>query len=211
MKLLIQIALLLLIVCFSTVENVMGQTASHTYVVPETTTQQPVYPITVKTNVLFDLAGVPNLGVELPVGRHFSAGVDVAYADWQYNKEYTLQTSQINLDVNYWFNPRQKVMSGWFAGAYALYSGPFDVQWKDGYQGNNLFTAGISAGYSLPLSTYFAVELAVAGGYVYSSEVRHYHLENKHPVWQETRYNFSTLSLTKLQVNLVWHFNIQRN
>lgn len=167
--------------------------------------------MSVKTNLLFDLAGVPNIGVEIPVWRNLSAGLDVAYADWQFHNKYTIQTSQVNLDVKYWFNPRTNTLTGWNAGVYGLYSGRFDAQWENGYQGDELVSFGLSAGYALPVSNRFSVEFVVAGGYLYAPEVRHYHLVGDRLMWEETRYNYSTLSLTKLQLNLVWHFNLKKN
>lgn len=206
-------ALVLAILLCPIVGKVLGQSAKDIYMYTDATMQRPMYPVAVKTNLLYDLAGVPNIGIEVPVGQHFSAGVDVAYAHWQYHNEYTLQTSQVNLDAKYWFNARtrKRALTGWNAGVYGLYSGEFDVQWKNGYQGDNLVSFGISGGYSLPVSNRFSMEFAVAGGYVYSSEVRHYYLNGNYLIWEETRYNFSALSLTKLQVNLVWYLTLKKN
>ncbi len=201
----------------SSVGVATGQTASQPYVVSHptittttTTTIQTQRTVSLQTNLLYDLALVPNIGIELPFGRHFSAGAQVAWADWERNNTYALKASLATLDLTYWFTPRQSAPAGWNIGVYGLYGGRFDVQWTDGYQGDNVYSTGLSGGYSLPLSRHFSLAFSVAGGYVYSPEVRHYHQRGNYLVWEETRYNFSTFSLTRLQVNLVWNLRFNR-
>ena len=165
------------------------------------------YPLALKTNLLFDVVGAPNLGVELSLGgnRKFSVAADVAYAYWQINNLYALQTIQGGVEAKYWFRPSERSFTGWNTGVYGMYCNRYDVQWKDGYQGDGFWSAGISAGYSMPISKRLNLEFAIAGGYFYTPEVRHYHRpENGHLLWEETRYNVGRVSLTKLKVNLVW-------
>jgi len=167
-----------------------------------------IYPFAIKTNMLFDLVGAPNLGVEIPVGRekNFSVAVDAAYAYWRINNLYALQTIQGGVEGKYWFKLLCNTpLTGWNAGIYGMYSSRYDVQWKDGYQGDGFWSAGVSAGYSKPIAKRLNLEFAVAGGYFYTPEVRHYlRPEKGHLLWEETRYNVSRFSLTKLKVNLVW-------
>ena len=158
-----------------------------------------------KTNLLFDLVGAPNLGVEIPWGERFSVTADAAYAYWQIDNLYALQTIQGGIGAKYWFNPRKRSLTGWNAGFYGLYSSRYDVQWKDGYQGDGFWSAGVSAGYALPVSRRLNLEFALAAGYFYTPQVRHYHRpESGHLLWDETRQHVGRFSLTKVQVNLVW-------
>lgn len=159
-----------------------------------------------RTNLLFDLVGAPNLGVEFPVGKHFSLGADAAYAFWRIDNLYALQTIQGSVEAKYWFKPsRRGVLTGWSVGVYGIYCSRYDVQWRSGYQGDGFWSAGLSAGYSFPLSKRLNLEFAIAGGYFHTPEVRSYtRPENGHLMWKETRYNVGRFSLTKLQLNLVW-------
>lgn len=159
----------------------------------------------VRTNLLYDLASGANVGIELPVGKRFSLAADFLYAHTRIGNRYTLQGTVYELAARYWFGRRKKPLTGWNAGVYGMYGGRFDVQWKDGYQGDGFWSGGISAGYSLPLSPRFNLDFSIAGGYVFFPENRHYHRgENGHLLWQETRYNVGTISLTGVKVSLVW-------
>lgn len=163
------------------------------------------YSFALKSNLLFDLVGAPNLGVEVPIGRKFSVGADFAYAYWQLKNLYALQTIQGGVEAKYWFNQKRGTLTGWNAGVYGIYCSRYDMQWKDGYQGDGFYSAGASGGYAIPVSNRFNIEFALAAGYFYTPEVRHYHKpENDHLLWQETRYNVGRFTLTKLKVNIVW-------
>jgi len=166
-----------------------------------------IYPVVLKTNLLFDMAGAPNIGVEVSFNKRFSMAVDMAYAYWRINNLYALQTIQGGVEVKYWFKPELGSLTGWSAGVYGTYCSRYDVQWRDGYQGDGFRSAGIVAGYSLPVAKRLNLEFAMGGGYFYTPQVRHYlRPENGHLMWEETRYNVGRVSLTKLKVNLVWLF-----
>ena len=166
-----------------------------------------IYQLALKTNLLFDLVGAPNLGVEIPFGKdkNFSVAADAAYAYWQINNLYALQTIQGGIETKYWFNTLCGPLIGWNAGVYGMYCTRYDVQWKDGYQGDGFWSAGLSAGYSALISKRLNLEFAVAGGYFYTPEVRHYNRPEKgHLLWEETRTDVVRFSLTKVKINIVW-------
>ena len=159
----------------------------------------------VKTNLLFDLIGAPNVGIEISINKNISLSADMAYAYWQINNLYALQTLQGGIEAKYWFRPLDKPLTGWNAGVYGMYCSRYDVQWKDGYQGDGFRSVGISAGYSMPIAQRLNLAFALAGGYFYTPEVRHYHRpQYGHLLWDETRYHVGRFSLTKVQVHLVW-------
>ena len=159
-----------------------------------------------KTNLLFDLAGAPNFGVEIPLNLKFSLTGEAAYAYWRIDNRYALQTMQGGIGLKYWFRLRNgEPLTGWNAGVYGVYGGRYDVQWKDGYQGDGFVSTGLSAGYAMPVSKRLNLEFSLAAGYFHTPEVRHYHRpENGHLLWQETRYHVNRFSLTRVQVNLIW-------
>ena len=162
------------------------------------------YIFAIRTNLLFDLVGAPNLGVEIPVGERFSIAADAAYAYWRINNLYALQTLQAGIEAKYWFN-QSRALTGWNAGIYGMYSKRYDVQWKNGYQGDGFWSAGIGAGYAIPISKRLNMEFGLAAGYFYTPEVRHYTKpENGRLIWEETRYNVGRISLTKIKANLTW-------
>lgn len=178
------------------------------------------YPVALKTNLLFDAVGALNIGVEMPIGKHFSVIGDFAYSYWRsYKNLYALQTLQYGVEGRYWFGVNEnkkarkqewaKPLRGWNVGLYGMYCNRYDVQWIDGYQGDGFWSAGLSAGYAAPIARNLTLELSLAAGYFYTSEYRHYHQPEYdangkyHLMWQQTG-SFGTFTLTKVRVSLVW-------
>ncbi len=163
------------------------------------------YPLALRSNLLTDAVAAPNFGVEVPLGRHFSAAADFTFAYWSIDNLYALQTLQGGVEGRYWFRPGLKPLTGWNAGLYGMYSSRYDVQWKTGYQGDGYWSAGVLAGYSIPLRGRFNLDLSIGGGIWYTPEVRKYSQpESGHLIWEETRYNVTRFALTRARVNLVW-------
>lgn len=178
------------------------------------------YPVALKTNLLFDVVGALNIGIEVPVGSHFSVVGDFAYAYWRSSKNlYALQTLEGGVEGRYWFgvnnkrkekNPEwAKPLRGWNVGIYGMYCSRYDVQWIDGYQGDGFWSAGLTAGYAIPVARNLTFEFSLAAGYFYTPQYRHYHqpeydADGKyHLMWQETG-KFGTFTLTKARISLVW-------
>jgi hypothetical protein len=169
------------------------------------------YPVALRTNLLLDVVGGPNLGIVIPIGRHFSVGIDGAYAYTRIKNTYALQTIRTGVEASYWFNPRRNPLTGWNAGIYAAYCSRFDVQWGSGVQGDGYLSAGVSAGYSWRLSDSFNLGVSLMGGYLYSSEVREYSApRDGHLIWEKTIYNVGRPALTQVRIDLVWLINKKR-
>lgn len=180
------------------------------------------YPIALRTNLLYDALGALNIGIELPYGRgkNWSFIADIAYAYWRSPKNlYALQTLEYGLENRYWFGVSQKKrdrkanwaqpLKGFYVGIYGKYWQRYDAQWIDGVQGDVSWSAGLTAGYTIPLSNSLSFDFGIGAGWVSTSEYRHYHQpeydENGqyHLMWQETG-RWSGLSLTKVRFALVW-------
>lgn len=165
-------------------------------------------PMALRTNLLLDLVGGPNLGIEIPLGRHFSVAGDFAYAYTRIKNTYALQTLRGTVEASYWFNPRRNKLTGWHLGVYGTYNSRFDVQWGRGFQGDGYWSAGLSGGYSVALSDNFNLGFSVMGGYFHSPEIREYtRPRDGHLMWKETRYDVGRIALTQVRVNLVWLIN----
>lgn len=163
------------------------------------------YPLALRTNLLLCLLGGPNLAVEIPINQHLSVagGFDFAYT--RLNNQYTLQTKQLTLEGRYWLNPGKNPLTGWNIGVYGTYNDRFDLQWKEGWQGDGYWSAGLSAGYSMPLTNRLNMDFSVMGGYFYTPEMRRYTSpQNGHLMWQETRYNVSRIMPTQVRVSIIW-------
>ncbi len=163
--------------------------------------------VAIKTNLLFWAAGSPNVALEFPIGDRFSVTATSAFTKVSIKKTYAIQTLQGGLDVKYWFTPGGgRTLTGWNAGAYVVSGAPWDVQWKTGWQGDSFVSAGLQGGYSLPIAKRWNLEFLLAAGWFHTPEARQYRIEGGHMMWLQSRGNVHRFSLTKAQVNLVWHF-----
>lgn len=178
------------------------------------------YPLALRTNLLYDAIGAINLGIEIPIKEHWSLIIDGAYSYWRSPKNlYALQTLEYGMEARYWFGVSEsrkaknsnwaKPLKGWNVGVYGRYWQRYDAQWIDGYQGDDTWSAGLTAGYAFPIGKQLAFEASIGAGWISTSEYRHYHQpeydENGkyHLMWQETGI-WSGLSITKVRFSLVW-------
>ena|GEM_PF-6738999 len=164
------------------------------------------YIFALRSNLLSDLIQAPNIGIEVPIGNHFSVAADFTYAYWQMkNDHFALQTIQGNVEGRYWLQWKDTPLTGWNLGVYATFGGRYDIQWNTGYQGDRFWTTGLVGGYSLSLSKKFNLDFSLAVGYMGTPEVRVYNRpQDGHLIWKETRYNTGMFSVTKARVGLVW-------
>lgn len=186
------------------------------------------YPFAIRTNLLYDAIGALNIGVELPFGKkkNWSAIASIAYSYWHSAKNlYALQTLEYGLESRYWFGVSQKrkdrnpaweqPLKGFYVGVYGGYWQRYDVQSVDGYQGDGSWSAGLTAGYVMPINRSLSLDFGIGAGWFSTSEYRHYHQPeydkdgNYHLMWQQTG-SWGGLSLTKLRAALVWTIQTTR-
>ena len=167
--------------------------------------------VALRTNILLDIAGGPNIGVEIPIGNHFSVAAVFDYAHTTIKNLYALQTIDGSIEGRYWFNWKDQPLTGWNAGIYGTLGGRYDIQWKDGVQGDRFWTAGMTGGYSLPISQNFNLDFSLAAGVIGTPEARYYERpRDGHLIWKETRYDAIRFSITKVRVNFVWLINTSK-
>jgi hypothetical protein len=163
------------------------------------------YPVALRTNLLLDLIGGPNIGVEVPIGEHISVVGDFAWAHTRIANRYALQTMQGTVEGRWWFEPKGNILTGWNVGLYGTYSSRFDIQWGRGYQGDGYWSAGVSGGYSWRLTDNLNLDVSAMLGVVWLPEVRYYDPpQDGHLMWTETRYHATRFLPTMLRANLVW-------
>lgn len=186
------------------------------------------YPFALRTNLLYDVVGALNIGVELPLGkkRNWSLMADMAYSYWRGPKNrFALQTLEYGLESRYWFGANEKrkernlpwaqPLKGFYVGAYGSYWQRYDVQFISGYQGDDSWSAGLTAGYVVPLNRSLSFDFGIGGGWFSTSQYRHYHRPeyddqgNYHLMWQQTG-KWGGFSLTKFRFALVWMIQTTR-
>ncbi len=161
----------------------------------------------IKTNLLFDVALMPNIEVEIPLGRRWSLNGEYMFPWWLINNDrYCLQLLSGGAELRYWPGNRfrHKTLTGHFAGLYAG-GGKYDLQWKEnGYQGEFFIAAGLSYGYSLPLSRRWNMEFSLGIGLL-RTDYRHYRARDNYKtlLWQNNG-RYTWFGPTKAKISLVW-------
>lgn len=75
--------------------------------------------LALKTNMLFDIALIPNIEVEVPVGKCWSLNGELMFPWWLFdNDKYCMQILSGGLETRYWLDNKKKrnILTGHFAG-----------------------------------------------------------------------------------------------
>lgn len=162
-----------------------------------------------RTNMLYDAVTALNIGVEVPLGEHFSVSASYLNPWWAWgpnDRKYAFQVQELGFEGRYYISPVDgQRLTGWYAGVYGS-SAQYDFQWdtKLCYQGE-YWSAGISAGYVFSLSRNIFLELGLNLGYL-SSDYRHYQPSPDYEHLYRDPYKvgkFTFLGPTKASVTLI--------
>lgn len=164
--------------------------------------------LAVKTNLAYDAVVAPSLGAELEVGRRWSVAATATYKwgdTWFLKDQVHVATADISL--NYWTKKTDHaVWQGLHVGPYvALYRYDFLFGSK-GEQAKINWGAGVTCGYSLPVSRYFSFDFVIGLGYV-GGKYKKYEVSDdsyRHNVWTADKVRHY-VGPTRLEVSLVWH------
>lgn len=185
--------------------------------------KRPFY-IAAKTNLLSDAALLPNLSVEIPFGRErqWSAAIGGSWSWWDSGSDkYNYHRIQmVGVEVRRWFANRSgNPLNGWYAGVYG-YGGDYDIRlFADrnsdiGQQSRWSYSAGVTAGYAMPVARRLNLEFGVGIGY-FGGKYKKYDVsdcaDGVFPVLGAYRRNY--FGLTKASVSLVWQIcgGVNRN
>lgn len=174
-------------------------------------TKRPLFAL--KTNLLFNIALMPNVEIEVPIGKRWSVNGEYMFPWWLLkDNRYCLEILSGGLEGRYWLGNSQnreqrEVLTGHFVGLYAG-GGKYDLQWKEnGYQGEFFIAAGISYGWATRIARNLHLELNIGIGLL-RTDYRHYHAQNNYQtlLWQENG-NYTWFGPTKAKISLVWLLN----
>lgn len=164
--------------------------------------------LNLSTNLLYDVAAMPTLGLEVALSRRLSLAANGTYGwfdGWIFSDKVHVLTA--DAEVRYWLGSQTHILQrGLHLGAYAacyrydfLFNG-------DGQQAKFNWGVGLSCGYVLPLSRCFSLDFNIGVGYI-DGDYKTYEVSNDdhhHNVWtaNKVRHFFGP---TKAQISLVWH------
>ena len=165
-----------------------------------------------KTNLLYDAAIVPNIGMEVALGKQWTAGADWFYTWFSSDSRHRYwQGYGGYLTLRKYFASHRSAtagsspfrLTGHHLGLYGL-GMTYDVEWGGrGYQAARFgFGAGVEYGYSLPIGRRLNLDFSLGLGFQ-DGEYKEYDPMDGHYVWQSTRKRH-WLGPTKAEVSLVW-------
>ena len=163
-------------------------------------------PFAIKTNTLYDVALVPNIGLEFFFNRKWSVSANWMYAWWKSDsRSWYWRVYGGDIEGRWWFGKDGygDNFTGHHLGLYAQ-AGTFDFE--VGKRGQMVdkwsFGGGVSYGYSLPLTKRLNMDFSIGLGY-FRADFKEYLPMDGHYVWQKTtRRNW--IGPTKAEVSLVW-------
>ena len=165
---------------------------------------QPLY-LAAKTNLLYDAALVPNVGLELSLGKGWSVGGNWMYAHWNNDARHRYwQIYGGELEVRRYFGGRaaEKPLQGHHVGLYAqAVTYDFETGGK-GYLSDFAYGVGLEYGYSLPVAKRLNIDFGIGIGYSGGNYKSYYpdagcyvYIETKRRHW---------VGPTRAEVSLVW-------
>ena len=160
--------------------------------------------VALTTNMLYDAALIPDLGVEIAFGSRWSLAADGMYAWWSKSSRSRFwRVYGGNVELRRWWPSGDVSLTGHHAGAYfSMLTYDFKLG-RHGYLGDRWsYAAGLSYGYSVALSRYFNIDFSIGLGYLWG-KYKKYHREDDCYVWERTsrRHWFGP---TKAGVTLVY-------
>lgn len=170
--------------------------------------------LAVKTNMLYDALLVPNIGVELYLGKAWSVGANWMYAWWKTDRRHWYwRTYGGDIAIRKWFGKaaKEKPLTGHHVGLYGqIFTYDFETGGK-GYMGGKPggtlwdkmnYSTGVEYGYSLPVAYRLNIDFTIAVGYWGGTYYEYTPVDNCY-VWQATKERH-WFGPTKAEISLVW-------
>ena len=168
----------------------------------------------IKTNMLYDIAAVPNIGAEFYLGKNFSIAANYAHAWWKNDaKNFFWRYYGADASLRWWFGKasRIKPLQGHHIGVnYQILTYDFQLGKKGimaGMPSGNLadranHIVALEYGYSLPIARRLNIDFTIGAGYHWGLFEEYIPVDG-HQVWQATKRR-QYFGPTKIEVSLVW-------
>ena len=168
----------------------------------------------VKTNLLYDAALIPNIGVEFHLKNNWSLSAGWMYGWWKKDRiHWYWRAYGGDIAVRKWLGKaaREKPLTGHHLGIYGqVLTYDFEAGGR-GYMGGEPggtlfdranFAGGVEYGYALPIARRLNLDFTIGIGYMGGKYYEYKPIDDCY-VWQATkqRHYFGP---TKLEVSLVW-------
>lgn len=181
--------------------------------IPQARPAKPFY-MALKTNMLYDLLAVPNIGAEFHLGRNWSVAANWMYGWWDTDRKHRYwRIYGGDIAVRKWFGrrSREKPLTGHHAGLFGQIL-TYDFEWGGrGYMGGKPggtlwdkmhWGAGIEYGYSVPVARRLNIDFTLGVGYLGGEYYEYLPIDGCY-VWQATKQRH-WFGPTKAEISLVW-------
>lgn len=170
----------------------------------EETEKKPFF-MAVKTNLLYDVALVPNVGLEFYLGQGWSISGNWMYAWWKNDTRHRYwRIYGGELDIRKYFGRKaaEKPLQGHHLGVYAQgLTFDFETGGK-GYLSNFSYGFGLEYGYSLPVAKRLNIDFGLCIGYG-GGKYKVYKPEDDCYVYKETKQRH-WFGPTRAEISLIW-------
>ncbi len=173
-----------------------------------------IYPFNfaIKTNLLYDLALLPNIEAEVYFKQHWSVNFEFQIAWWKdLSKDRYYQIWAAGPEARYWLRG-DATFKGHYVGVYAA-TAVYDLKYKaEGYWSDYCYSGGLSWGYVWPVGKRVTVEAGLGVGYVITQYKKYLRYEpmGAHYYYVSTD-RTGYFGPTKAKLALAWRFNLGKN
>lgn len=194
-------------------DTIVHQTPDTMVVALDSTIQEKKsFYMSLKTNALYDLLAVPNLGAEFYLGGNMSISANWHYAWWN-TRSWFWRTYGGEVSARLWLGKRakEKPLTGHHIGIYGQVL-TYDFMlgnkgYMSGYPRETLFdrpawAVGLEYGYSLPIAKRLNLDFVIGVGYLGGIRNEYQLIDNCY-VWQSED-DKGFIGPTKAEVTLVW-------
>ena len=163
------------------------------------------------TNLLYDAALVPNVGVEYAFAPRWSAKAHGMYAWWSDDsRQRYWRVAGGSVELRRWLGSKVSafLLKGHHVGVYA---GAYKYDFELGDTGNMAdfnYSVGVSYGYSMPIGRKLSLDMGLSFGYIGGEYTKYEYTDTYSIRLAEMRRNY--VGVTRDEVSLVWHIELGR-
>ena len=164
--------------------------------------------IHLSTNMLYDVALVPNVGIEYAFAPQWSARVHGLFAWWSNDARHRYwRVAGGSAELRYWLES-QADADGLRGHHIGVYAGAYTYDFEFGGSGQMAdfnYSVGLSYGYSIPLAHRLSLDMGLSLGYIGGSYIKYNYADGCY-IWQsDMRRRY--VGLTRAEVALVWNID----
>ena len=163
------------------------------------------------TNMLYDAALVPNVGVEYAFAPRWSARAQGMFAWWSNDSRHRYwRVAGGSVELRRWLGTNVDAfeLKGHHMGAYL---GAYRYDFELGGTGNMAdfnYSVGVSYGYSMPIGRKLSLDMGLSFGYIGGEYTKYDHQDGCYVWLADMRRNY--VGVTRAEVSLVWHIELGR-